>query len=176
MKVPSEVKSPSVESKILLALDGSEPSIRAVQYVADMLGHAPDVSVTLFHVFPPMPSLLAETASSEGPIAPSEDEFERRRKSWKQNRDEVQSQLFQPARERFMQAGFGDEQIQTKCVTQHIDSDYVAHEILAECEKSGYDTIVMGKRGLSRIRTFLTGSVTEKVVRHAKGHAVWVIE
>jgi len=166
-----------MRAKILLALDGSEPSMKAARYVANLLGGQTDVSVTLFYVLSPIPPSLLEHGGDESQSQPSEAEveFERRRTSWVEAKQAVECKLFDPIREMFKQAGFRDEQIQTKCPAPIPESN-VAHEILQECQDGGYDTVVMGKRGQSRIRTFLTGSVTEKVVRHAKGYAVWVIE
>ena len=164
-----------MKPKILLALDGSEPSMKAAHYVANLLGNRTDVSVTLFHVLSPIPSSLLESSGYEIPSTLWEAEFKRRKASWEQSQQAFESELFEQVREVFKGAGFRDEQIQTKYVVRRSESD-AAHEILKECEEGDYDTVVMGKRGLSRIRTFLTGRVTEKVVRHAKGRAVWVIE
>jgi len=166
-----------MKAKILLALDGSEPSMKAAHYVANLLGGQPDVSVTLFYVLSSIPPSLLEHGGDESQTTPSEAEveFERRRTSWVEAEQAVECKLFDPIREMFKQAGFSDEQIQTKCPAPTPESN-IAHGILQECEDGGYDTVVMGKRGQSRIRTFLTGSVTEKVMRHAKGCAVWVIE
>lgn len=166
-----------MRAKILLALDGSEPSMKAARYVANLLGNQPDVSVTLFYVLSPIPPSLLEHGGDESQTKPSEVEveFERRRTSYVEAKQAVECKIFDPVREMFKQAGFREERIQTKCPVPIPESN-VANEILKECKEGGYDTIVMGKRGQSRIRTFLTGSVTEKVVRHAKECAVWVIE
>lgn len=167
-----------MRAKILLALDGSEPSMKAAQYVANLLGNQPDVFVTLFHVLSSIPPSLLEHGGDEASpteASEAEVEFERQRTSWIEAKQAVECQFFDSVRQMFKQVGFRDEQIQTKCSAPIPESD-VAHEILQECQEGGYDTVVMGKRGQSRIRAFLTGSVTEKVVRHVKGCAVWVIE
>lgn len=163
-----------MKAKILLALDGSEPSMNATRYVANLFGNQPDVSVTLYHVFSPASPSPPHTGNLWISVE-AKSELQRRKVSWADAEKAIESQIFEPARVIFKRAGFRDEQIETKCCVQRNESD-VAHEILEECETGGYDTVVMGKRGLSRIRVFLTGSVTEKVVRHAKGHAVWIIE
>ena len=46
--------------KILIAVDESDQSVRAVQYVGSLLRETQDVSVTLFHVLNPMPRELME--------------------------------------------------------------------------------------------------------------------
>ena len=156
-------------AKIMIALDGSEPSMRAARYVANLLGNRPDVLVTLFHVLLPIPPSLLEGSTEY------ENELKQQRTNWVRDEKAVENSLFAPVREVFRQAGFTQNQIQTKCRTSVNEPD-VAYEILQECQKGDYDTLVMGKRGKSRIQTFLTGSVTEKIFRHAQVHAIWVIE
>lgn len=158
-------------SRILLALDGSEPSMKAARYVAALLANRSDIYVTLFHVLATVPTALIEAGGLW--ILSDKSDHDRHRISWTEATKAVENEILEPARELFKQKGFRDQQLQIKCIP--IETD-VAHDILKECENGNYDTVVIGKRGLSRIRTFLTGSVTEKVVRHADGRAVWVIE
>lgn len=155
--------------KILLAIDGSEPSMRAVRYVANLLGNRTDAVVTLFHVLMPIPPSLLEGSTEY------EKELKQQRASWVRDEKAVENTLFAPVREIFRQSGFRQIQIQTTCRTSVHQPD-VAYEILLECQKGDYDTVVMGKRGKSSIQTFQTGSVTEKVFRHARVNALWVIE
>jgi nucleotide-binding universal stress UspA family protein len=156
-------------TKILLALDGSKPSMRAVRYVANLLGSRTDALVTLFHVILPIPPSLLEGSVDY------ETELKRQRAIWVKDAKTAESKLFAPAREIFHQAGFTQSRVKTKCRTS-VNQPDVAYEILLECQKGNYDTVVIGKRGRSRIQAFLTGDVTEKVFRHAKVNAIWVIE
>jgi len=159
-----------MKARILLAIDGSEPSMRAVRYVANLLGNQRDVSVTLLHILLPVPPALLEAGSFE-----VEPQLELERVNWVKAEAAVECNIFDPVREMLTKAGFDGKQIQTRCQRLTSQSD-VAHEILRESENGNYDTIVMGKRGGSRIATFLTGSITEKVARHVKGRAVWIID
>jgi len=52
----------------------------------------------------------------------------------------------------------------------------IAQDIMKEARDGGYDTIVMGRRGLSGIKEFLMGSVSNKVVHAADGMAVIVVD
>lgn len=54
-------------SRILIAVDGSEHSARALYYVGTLLRETRDVQVTLFHVLKPMPRDLLEHGGSEDP-------------------------------------------------------------------------------------------------------------
>ena len=54
-------------SRILVAVDGSEHSARALRYVGTLLRDTRDVQITLFHVLKPMPRELLEHGGSEVP-------------------------------------------------------------------------------------------------------------
>ena len=47
--------------------------------------------------------------------------------------------------------------------------------IVKEANEGGYGTIVVGRRGLSRVREFFIGRVSMKVIQLARKHAVWVV-
>jgi len=159
-----------MRSKFLIASDSSESSINATRYVARLLGKNHDVSITFFHVLSSIPPALLESGSLEGEM-----ELESEKEHWEEAQHKIECNCFEPMIEILRKAGFQEEQIQIKHFAPLPGFD-VAHAILEECERGDYDTVVMGKRGMSRIKRFLIGSVTEKVVRHAKGMAVWVIE
>jgi len=42
-----------------------------------------------------------------------------------------------------------------------------ANEIVSAAQEGGYDLVVVGHRGLSPVRAFLLGSVSDRVVMHA---------
>ncbi len=52
----------------------------------------------------------------------------------------------------------------------------VAKDLLDEISAGGYGTVVVGRRGLSRARRLLFGSVSNKIVQSAKGCTVWVVD
>ena len=50
-----------------------------------------------------------------------------------------------------------------------------AHAIIEEAEKGGYDTIIVGRRGLSKVEEFIMGRVSNRVIHMAKDKTVWVV-
>ena len=50
-----------------------------------------------------------------------------------------------------------------------------AGAIVEEAKKGSYGTIVVGRRGLSKVEEFFMGRVSNKVIHLAKEMAVWVI-
>jgi nucleotide-binding universal stress UspA family protein len=51
----------------------------------------------------------------------------------------------------------------------------VADDIVDVAQAGGYDTVVMGRRGLGTAKALLLGSVTRKVTDSAKGCAVTIV-
>ena len=52
----------------------------------------------------------------------------------------------------------------------------VAHDILDVIKAGGHDTVILGRRGLSRARQLLFGSVSNKVVQNTNNCTVWVVD
>jgi nucleotide-binding universal stress UspA family protein len=52
----------------------------------------------------------------------------------------------------------------------------VARDILDEIKEGGYDTVILGRRGISPARQFLFGSVSKKVVQNTNDCTVWVVD
>jgi nucleotide-binding universal stress UspA family protein len=76
------------------------------------------------------------------------------------------------AREILVTAGFNEKNVKTKTQTT---GKGVAGDILKEAAE-GYDTIVMGRRGLSGIKEFLLGSVSQKVIHGSKNISLVLVE
>ena len=56
-----------------------------------------------------------------------------------------------------------------------LDSLSRSGDIIREARKGAYSTIVMGRRGLSKVKDFLMGRVTSKVLNQAEDFAVWIV-
>ena len=73
---------------------------------------------------------------------------------------------------RLEKAGVKDSRISTQV---NLHSSSRAKDILTEAQEGVYGTIVMGRRGLSKVHEFLLGRVTNKVLHRAEGFAVWIV-
>ena len=71
-------------------------------------------------------------------------------------------------------AGFAPEAVSVRSPLRYCPS--MAECILSERDELEYDTIVLGRQGLSRSEEFLFGSVSSKIVTHARNCTVWVVE
>ncbi len=74
---------------------------------------------------------------------------------------------------RLQEMGIDEKDVEIKVATK---KKGVAEDILREVKRGEYGSIILGKRGISRTRQFLFGSVSNYIVQHAVGCAVWVID
>ena len=160
--------------RILLAIDESENSHRAAQYVGTLLGQTPDVGVTLFHVLKPMPRELLEHGGSEDPAAEAQlsVQLHDEQEAWIRKERESECHVLRKACETLTQAGFD----RSRVALRYGHEDDIARNILEEARSGHHDTIVVGRHGTSRIKRIFGGGVTEQLLRDAKGFAIWVVE
>jgi nucleotide-binding universal stress UspA family protein len=159
------------EPKVLVAVDGSEASLRAVDHVAFMLGGNPEARVDFLHVSPKLSTYCAidfdqpDTAWDEAKALLVEMESE-----FKRDDDVCMSGFMNQAIRTLAQAGFSRDRIK---VEEREITLGVARTIIRAAKEGGYGTIVIGRRGLGR-SSFL-GSVSDRVIRRAEEMAVWLV-
>jgi nucleotide-binding universal stress UspA family protein len=157
--------------KVLVALDSSEGAWRAVEYVAEAFGHTPGVQVTLLHILSGLPPAFWD----DGHILEDQEKASRQRlvANWQKEQEQKWQDLVKKAHELLTKAGVPKDAVVDKFKPKYYD---VAEDILKEAEAGGFDTVVMGRRGLGLAKSLLLGSVTQKVAQNAKGCAVTVVE
>ena len=135
------------QGKVLVAFDGSQGSLKGVDWVGSVFGASGyDISLTNVMRYEEKDQI----AKSERFIA----------------------EAFERAMDRLIAAGVSRDRITTQIVTGATSR---AASLVKEAAQGGYGTIVMGRRGLSEVRDFSMGTVTNKVVQLATKHAVWVV-
>jgi nucleotide-binding universal stress UspA family protein len=145
---------------ILIAIDESENSRRAVSYVGQLLGGLPGFRVTILHVIP----------------EPEEDYFPdpSEKEKWLGQHQVKIKALLESCQKQLVEYGFDPENIDVYSTLRYCPS--MAECILAERDKTAYSTIVVGRQGISRSEEFLFGSVSSKIIQHASKCTVWVVE
>jgi nucleotide-binding universal stress UspA family protein len=141
-------------SKILVGLDGSEYSLKALDFAAD-LAKKYQSQLVLVHVVmrqiyainPPEAGVLAGTAIVR--------ELEEDGKA-------------------ILAKGEETVRAQRVPVETRLKQGVPAEELLRAAADEKVDLIVLGSRGLSQVRAFFLGSVSDKVSHHAKCPALIV--
>jgi len=132
-------------SRIIVPVDGSEGSSRAASFAAKLAG-ALGVPVTLAHVVPMTP----ESVMGLSQLDKSEVENVQRRRA---------ATVLTEVRRAMGDAGDG--------VEEKVMVGDPAEEILHFVNADPDALVVMGRRGLSPVKTLMLGSVSEKVLRGA---------
>jgi nucleotide-binding universal stress UspA family protein len=144
-------------SKILVAFDGSEPSLNAVGYAAD-ISHKNKSTLTILHVVDSYkyPYLLSSVV-----LAPTygSDKFEEEKKKFEGIMVELKEKL-RTGSEKDM----GEGNIKTDVVEGTASA---AATIVDYAEEKGIDLIVVGNRGRTGFKKMLVGSVALDVVKYA---------
>ena len=155
--VDGDVKS----TKIMLAVDGSEASLRAVDHLSFMVGGNEKIKITLFHVTPTLKEYCVinfdEKESDVGQIIA-------------RGAKRCIDHFYAHALRRFKEAGLLEDQIELKMTRRAMD---VGKAILAQAKKGDFGTVVIGTQGLNR--AFFMGSVSRYVLDKICDRAVWVV-
>ena len=158
-------------NKMLIAIDGSRCSMRAVDYIGRQFSGNRDLRITLLHVLPYPPAPFWD----DGHVLNEEEKAARNKviEKWLANQRATLAPLFQEAVDLLIGKGMGPEQIEKKSIS---DSTDVAESILEEVRDGEYQTLVLGRCGLSASKRFLMGSVTTKIINHGSRVAICVVE
>jgi|LGVF01.1.fsa_nt_gb nucleotide-binding universal stress UspA family protein len=153
--------------KILIALDESDYAKKVVTYVASTVKPVAN-NITLFSVLPTISSRLEKEIGQ--PLF-SEKLVELK---WMVSEGKKKAEsTMEECRAILRSAGFTDDTVEVKIQNKLVG---IARDIIAEAEKGKYNTVVVGRRGLSATAAFVLGSVSNKIVQNIKGCTVWVVE
>ena len=156
----TQSNNPVKDKHLLIAVDESDSSRRAVLYVADILGGFPGFTVSLLRIIP----------------EPEEDFFDTRDElnSWIKNQTEGANKLLENYRQILIQSGFpGDKVRYRACVGE--GKSFAEAILETRCELTCC-TVVVGRHHHSKAEEFLFGSTSSKLIHEAKNCAVWVVE
>jgi len=145
---------------ILIAVDESENARRAVSYVGQFLAVIKGFKVLILHV-------IRQPEEDYFPTSSEKDQ-------WLDQYKLKVDAMLKDYRQILIRAGFAPEDVSVRSTLRYCPS--LAECILAERDQTGYSTIVVGRQGLSRSEEFLFGSVSSKIVNHARDCTVWVVE
>ncbi len=133
--------------EILVPVDGSENSNRAATFAMEMAKEMA-IGVRLFYVFP---AASVEVIGIAG-----------------MSRSDVDQAAQAAAQRAFDQTRKAVGDAMSDQVTQETSIGDPAEEIIRVTEDDHTTLVVIGRRGLSRMRSLMLGSVSDKVLRHAQ--------
>jgi nucleotide-binding universal stress UspA family protein len=141
-------------NKILLAMDGSESSFRALKY-AIHLAKVEDAEIMLLHVL--------ENVKQGGVIGLRARYGDIKIvKAFLKYSEEIAKRWIEKAKE---EARNNDVKLKTEII---LDQSSKAQEIVKYAEKNKADVIILGTRGLTRFKKLIVGSVANAILSNAK--------
>lgn len=155
-----------MEKQILLAVDDSSPSKRAIKYAVDLAATIEDLHYVLFHV-QPMVSLFLKEEARRSVIAKSKHD-----KIIQKNEADAQ-RLLHAYKNEMVAAGIDPERIKTVSMTRKLG---FAKDIIEYAQLVKYDAIVVGRRGLAGLIRMYSGSVTTDILEQSQLIPVWLID
>jgi nucleotide-binding universal stress UspA family protein len=147
-------------NRLLIGFDGSPGAVHALKFAGRLVGVHPEFEICLMHVLrggsEARPE-LRRTLIPEEQVAPARENIMRR---------------IETARAQLLALGIAPERVTTRFVSGAVSR---AAEIAKYAEAQNYGIIVLGRRGVSRVRDFFIGRVTNKVVHLARDRSICIV-
>ena len=162
---------------ILLAVDDSEASYRAVHYVGSLIGGCEGFRVCLLHALPPLPPELLEFGGSEDSQQEEQGEacINAEQARWLEAVAQAAEPVFTRARHILHEARVPEDAVETQIVDTVNTQDTVL-DILETAHARHCGTVVVGRESVHGLKALWTSHVSDAVMHQGEGLAVWVIE
>jgi nucleotide-binding universal stress UspA family protein len=147
--------------QVLVAVDGSESSYRALDHVGFMLAENPETKISLFYVSRDVEDIDAISLGKDDPVV--KDIFTK-------GSERLIGKFFADAEVKFKDAGIAADQVD---IIRTERKAKVGKMILEEAYKRDYGTVVIGRRGADRSHFF--GSVSRYVTERITDRALWLV-
>ncbi len=147
-------------NRLLVGFDGSPGAMHALKFAGRLVGPHPEFEICLMHVLRGGNAARPELRRAfipEEQLAPVRENIMRR---------------IETARSQLVALGIAPERVTTRFVSGAVSR---AAEIAKYAEAESYGIIVLGRRGVSRVRDFFIGRVTNKVVHLARDRSVCIV-
>jgi nucleotide-binding universal stress UspA family protein len=148
--------------KIIIAMDGSTGSMKAVRCAGALLDPA-ECEILLCHVIRP---LSAQQMGAKELFLPKHEA------EWISANQRKIVPVMNEAKRRLKEEGFSEEQISSEILTYQQSR---AAAIIKKATKGGYDTIVLGRRGRTAVGEFMMGRVSRKILQFAYRSTLWIV-
>lgn len=163
--------------RILIAVDETDASLKAVRYVARLMGGRKDIHVRLFHVLPAIPPKLLETGGTEDPGKERQlnADLQAAQTEWVAHARQSAKTCLETTIALLIDHGLLAENLSTEFSSSAHKPD-VVREVLEAAKRWDCGTIVTGRHTLSWVKELFHRHVGEELVQRARGYTVWVVE
>jgi nucleotide-binding universal stress UspA family protein len=172
-----KAESMSNAKHILIAVDDSEASYRAVTYVGSIIGGCEGFRVCLLHALPPLPRELLEFGGSEDPQQEEREEacIKAEQARWIEAVAQAAEPVFTRAKHMLREARVPEDAVQTQIVDTVNTQDTVL-DILEAAHARHCGTVVVGRKSYHGLTALVTSHVSDELISQGEGLTVWVVE
>jgi nucleotide-binding universal stress UspA family protein len=156
-------------TKLLVVVDESPATKRALEYVAQVASRSQGFRVCLAHALPAPPPELVELRGAE------EDRLRAYKRRWISVVKMAERRALDRANAVLRRGGFASEAIEAH-YCDLVDASRTTEEILRLARARKCDTVVVGRDSLSWLGELIHGDPAEEIVRQGKGLTIWVVE
>lgn len=165
------------DTSLLVVLDDSAASKRALKYVGKVVGKQKGMRIYLLHVLPPLPPVLVEHGGSENPRkeAQLDQALKAKQNRWISVANKGSQKLLDDARALLRTAGVPAGAVKglTCEPGENEDAADVILEMARECKCR---TIVVGRQSIAWFQKLFTKQLADELHDRAKEFSVWAIE
>ena len=162
---------------VLVAIDGADPSLGTVRYVADVIGGRKDFTVHLLHVLGPLPPELRSFVALKALY---------KKYDWNKNSKRSKSSgsrgprnnlcpYWKKQNQFLRNPGLPPSALETEFWAS-VDRQDLVNDILEASERHGCGTLVVGRHSFYWLREIFHRHVADQLIRKGRGLTVWVVE
>ncbi|MGH7875447.1 MAG: universal stress protein [Candidatus Binatia bacterium] len=162
---------------LLICVDDSSASTRAVQYVGELVDESKAFTVWLFHLLGPLPPELRETSGSENPKGEEMLEKELTRRQELEIEKDISQEaipILLQARSILTNAGVPAENVRT-ITSVLVNREDVARDILNSARANDCRTIVVGRASFSWIQEIFRGHLSDQLIHEGHGLCICTV-
>jgi nucleotide-binding universal stress UspA family protein len=163
--------------RILIAIDDSQASHRAVAYVGQILSGASGMQVCLLHVPAPMPPKLLEHGGSEDPVEERQatEQLNRAQATWEERIKAKTQPLFDEALTILRTVQVPEHMVETQ-IAASVSGHDLDTCILEAAKTHRCGTVVVGHTSFSWLQEMFKEHVADKLLRHHDSLTLWVVQ
>lgn len=147
---------------IMVAVDGSESSLRAVDHLSFITGGNPGVKISFFHVMPRLQDVC--------PVDFQDVETQAIEEIVRHGDKVCIDRFFSRALKMLKEAGVQESQVEVASVE---GAFRIGKTVMNAYQEGNFGTLVIGRRGMGK--KFFTGSVSRQIINQFSKGALWVV-
>jgi nucleotide-binding universal stress UspA family protein len=151
---------------VLLPVDGSENSLKSLDYLHLLYGNKHDLEVSIKYVLPSLPPIIADDPSLKRETAI-------KLKALENKNVRLAEQILSKAKNLLIEKGFDEDRVQTVYRKKTQD---IAQDICTWAESKRTDAVLINTRGRSRLEAFFMGEISSKLLEYCRICPVWIAE